>query len=225
MYSLKTLKYSFRNPQLLIQALTHRSLDAAHNERLEFLGDTILNLVITTFLFHRYPEASEGELSRRRATLVCEAMLIKIAQKLGLENHLRLGRGERKSRMGRQSLLGDAVEAIIGAIYLDSGIRQCEVCILDWYTEYLETASFNQPIKDAKSRLQEYLQALNAPLPQYELIQKTGASHNPSFEVVCQLSIQNPSIQFHAIGKHKTRRGAEQAAATQCLEHLEKYNV
>lgn len=213
--------YHFQNINLPILALTHRSYDSQNNyERLEFLGDALLSVVIAEALFQRYPEHDEGRLTRMRATLVREASLVTIAKQLQLSNYLILGIGERKGG-GRQraSILADSVEALIGAIYLDSGsLDTVRTCILAWFTDLLQHVQEQKILKDAKSRLQELLQAHQLALPRYELIETQGNAPNQLFIVECHIdSIDNCQAITE---KGESRRIAEQKTAEKMLQQL-----
>jgi ribonuclease-3 len=215
----KILGYSFENPKLLELALTHRSFAAENNERLEFLGDAILGYILTHHLYHLFPNAQEGELSRFRAHCVNEETLAEIAQKFELGQHLKLGSGELKSGgYRRKSILADALEAIIGAIYLDSDISQCEKVILKWFEERIQILDKLENVKDAKSRLQEYLQSHKIPLPQYTILSVTGDAHAFHFQVRCEVE----GLDYHSEGIGSSRRAAEQIAAEAFLLWLLK---
>lgn len=211
------LGYTFRDKTLLEQALTHRSVGAKNNERLEFLGDSILSYVISDRLFEQFPKLREGELTRLRSTLVKGETLAKIAKELQLGDYLRLGVGEMKSGGHRRgSILSDALEAIIAAIYLDSGIQQATEVVLGWYSERL--TEFKEPgsLKDPKTQLQEICQARRLPLPEYQVMEVVGEQHNQTFTVECR-------IQGYAqatVGISKSRRRAEQEAANCFLQVL-----
>ena len=212
------LDYRFRRPELLAEALTHRSVSGPDNERLEFLGDGILNFVVADELFHRRPDAPEGVLSRLRATLVNGRSLAEIGKALELGRYLRLGGGEMKSGgQRRKSILADAVEAIFGAIYLDGGFDAARQAILLLYRDRLQSLPTEAELKDPKTRLQEYLQAGRRPLPAYEVLEITGKSHDQVFRVACTL--QDAAVA--AEGTAGSRRKAEQEAAQQMLRQLE----
>lgn len=223
MFAIETLceklGYTFRTPSLLEDALSHRSFRGnKNNERLEFLGDSILNFVIAAALFQNRPRAREGELSRLRASLVRGETLAILAQEFTLGNYLRLGVGELKSGGShRTSILADAMEAVVGAIYLDAGMDICEQCILNWYANRLNDFSELPNLKDAKTRLQEYLQARKFPLPTYEILSIDGAAHEQTFRVNCTIV----GLPHSAIGTGTSRRRAEQEAAKNFLELLE----
>ena len=199
---------------LLQQALTHRSAARQHNERLEFLGDAILNAVIALELFGRFPRAREGELTRRRAQLVNEGTLAELARSMRLGEFLRLGPGELKAGGHRRdSILADAVEAIIAACYLEHGWDRTREVIGGWFAERL-AQSLVPPPKDAKTRLQEWLQSQGKPLPTYELVDAIGQDHAKTFVARCQLGEQQ------AEGRGGSRRAAEQQAAERLHELL-----
>ncbi|MDH5231535.1 MAG: ribonuclease III [Gammaproteobacteria bacterium] len=213
------IAYQFNNPELLQSALTHRSAGSQHNERLEFLGDSILNFVIAETLFVRFPEATEGELSRLRASLVKESTLALLARELDLGDFLVLGSGELKSGgFRRDSILADALEAIFGSVLLDTGFDQARQVILNLYESKLETITLQQSHKDPKSKLQEYLQSRRLPLPQYEILSVSGEPHNQSFKVSCRVD----ELDLATEGKGSSRRRAEQDAATLALKLIEK---
>jgi len=210
----KKLGYKFNEPALLLQALTHRSAKGSHNERLEFLGDSILGFIIAEQLFQQFPHENEGDLTRMRSSLVKGVTLAEIARGFELGQHLILGPGELKSGGHRRdSILEDAVEAIIGAIYLDSDISTCKALVLNWFEQRLNAIKPGQEQKDPKTRLQEYLQGRKIALPSYEVIDTTGQSHNQEFTVRCTTS----EIDTEVITKGTSRRKAEQAAAEQVL--------
>jgi ribonuclease-3 len=209
------LGYAFQQPELLEEALTHRSASPRHNERLEFLGDALLNLVMAEDLFRRYPQASEGELSRLRANLVKGEALAELARGLKLGETLRLGQGELKSGgPQRESILADALEAIFGAVYLDGGLDACRALILHLYRDCLDHLASAGELKDPKTRLQEYLQARQQPLPVYSVLEIHGEPHAQSFTVECAVADRRGV----AVGSN--RRKAEQDAARQVLEQL-----
>jgi ribonuclease-3 len=209
----RALGYSFHQPQLLQEALTHRSATGCNNERLEFLGDAILNFMIAAELFRTYPQAAEGELSRLRASLVKQETLAGLARSLALGDYLHLGSGELKSGgFRRDSILADTLEAIFGAVYLDSEWETCRQLILRLYQDCLTRLPTADELKDPKTRLQEYLQARQRALPVYQVVAVTGAAHAQRFKVEC--SIDN--LRTVAVGT--SRRKAEQEAARQALE-------
>ncbi len=213
----RTLQYSFQNGALLVQALTHRSVGANNNERLEFLGDSILNFVIAAQLFQQFPRESEGVLSRLRSSLVKGETLALLAKDLELGEYLSLGQGEMKSGgFRRQSILADAFEAIIGAVYLDGGFEEAKALLLRLFAERLKTISPNVTIKDPKTRLQEYLQGRKRPLPVYALVSLEGEAHEQQFIISCQIE----GLEQVTEGRGSSRRKAEQAAAQVFLEIL-----
>lgn len=209
------LGYTFKDSALLLQALTHRSHGAVHNERLEFLGDSILNCVVASILYERFSGLDEGDLSRLRANLVKQQALHEIAQKLDLSQFLRLGEGELKSGgFRRPSILADAVEAILGAIFLDQGFESARQVIRAFYIPLLDTVDPATLGKDAKTLLQEFLQAKRIALPTYNVIATHGAAHSQEFEVECLV----PKLSVQVFGRGGSRRAAEQAAARLALE-------
>jgi len=211
------LGHRFTHPDLLRSAITHRSRGRMHNERLEFLGDSILNFTIASELYHRFPKAREGDLTRMRALLVRGETLAQIARDLSLGEYLHLGLGERKSGgQQRESILADALEAIIGALYLEGGFPLCHSRILVWFESRLENLTPGTSQKDAKTRLQEYLQSKREALPEYQIVEVSGDAHNPLFKVQCVVRILNKPV----FGIANSRRKAEQAAADQALEIL-----
>ncbi len=213
----RKLGYTFTQNELLQQALTHRSASSKHNERLEFLGDSILSFVIANVLYQKFPRVDEGDMSRMRATLVRGNTLAEIAREFEIGECLRLGPGELKSGgFRRESILADTVEALIGAIFLDSDITTIETLILNWYQSRLDEISPGDKQKDPKTRLQEYLQGRHLPLPSYLVIQVKGEAHNQEFTIHCQVS--GLSEQITGVGA--SRRKAEQAAAEQALTKL-----
>lgn len=210
------LNYHFDNIKLLESAVSHRSFQGKiNNERLEFLGDAVLSFAVSSALFHIYPDINEGELSHLRASLVRGDTLAELAQQFELGKYLRLGAGELKSGGAmRTSILADAMEAVIGAIYLDGGILACEQCILSWYAGRLEKVTEFDQLKDPKTLLQEYLQAQKLPLPDYKIISIEGAAHQQVFYIECAII----GIPHHAEGQGSNRRKAEQQAAQKMLE-------
>jgi ribonuclease-3 len=217
---MKTLGYTFKNSALLEQALTHRSVGHANNERLEFLGDSILNIVISQQLFHQFEYAKEGELTRLRSQLVNGASLAKIALDLKVDDFLHLGMGEKASGgHRRESILADTLEAIIAAIYLDSDMNMQTVqkCVLTWYASRLEKLSLKELVKDPKTVLQEWLQAHKYTLPVYTLIKTEGKAHEQIFHIQCDVNALSISVEGVAL----SRRIAEQIAAQKILALLE----
>lgn len=214
----QNLQHTFANADLLEKALTHRSHGAANNERLEFLGDSILNFCIAESLFTKFSSAPEGDLSRLRAALVKGETLSVIARELALGECLRLGEGEAKSGGAeRDSILADAVEAIIGAVYLDGGMDAAKREILGWYDKHLAQVNLDTTGKDPKTRLQEIMQAQAQPLPQYAVTDTSGQAHAQQFTVTCTVAV-NPTPTT-ATGS--SRRAAEKAAAIKMLALLD----
>ena len=203
--------YAFRDPGLLAQALTHRSAAPLHNERLEFLGDALVNLIAAEALYRHWPKADEGTLTRARAELVRESALAVIARDLDLGRYLILGPGEMKSGGHRRdSILADAVEAIVAAIHLDAGFEACREAVLPWFEPAIAALPPpNKLGKDAKTRLQEWLQGRQKPLPAYRLLAETGDEHAKIFRVSC--AIAEPPVECE--GEGSSRRAAEQVAA------------
>jgi ribonuclease-3 len=212
------LGHTFKEPALLQQALTHRSHSSLHNERLEFLGDSILNCVVASLLFDRYTKIDEGDLSRVRANLVKQQSLYEIAQRLELHQFLRLGEGELKSGgFRRPSILADTLEALFGAIFLDAGFDAARDVIRALYIPILDTVDPKTLGKDAKTLLQEYLQGKKIALPQYNVVATHGAAHNQEFEVECLV----PKLDIQVFGTGGSRRAGEQAAAKRALEAVQ----
>ena len=211
----KKIGYTFKNESLLLRALTHRSAKGAHNERLEFLGDSILGFIIAQALFEKFPKQNEGDLTRMRSSLVKGVTLAEIGRNFDLGDHLILGPGELKSGgHRRESILEDAIEAIIGAVYLDSDIEVCRALVLNWFAKRLAEIKPGQEQKDPKTRLQEYLQGRKIALPQYEVIEIKGQSHNQEFTVRCSTDVIEKAVTTTG----SSRRKAEQAAAEQVLK-------
>jgi ribonuclease III len=209
--------YGFSRPELLVQALTHRSYGAPHNQRLEFLGDSVLNCVVGAELFERFPDLPEGDLSRLRARLVREEALHELARDLGLGECLRLGEGELKSGgAARASILADALEALVGAIFLDGGFGASREAVLRLYEPLLRDLDSQSLSKDPKTLLQELLQARKVPLPQYSVLATRGAAHRQSFEVECLI----PQLSVRTTGSGSSRRTAEQVAALRAFEQI-----
>ena len=207
----------FASPELLDAALTHRSAGADHNERLEFLGDSILNCSVARMLYDAHPQADEGALSRLRATLVSGESLAQIAGDLGLGEHLHLGAGELKSGgFRRASILADALEALLGAIFLDSGFDAADAAVARIMTPRMSDLPGAEALKDPKTRLQEVLQASGLALPIYTLTAVTGDPHAQSFTVTCEV----PVFGVAAVGEGASRRRAEQLAAAKVLDLL-----
>jgi ribonuclease-3 len=217
----KTLQYRFSDVDLLRQALTHRSATGSNNERLEYLGDAILDFVISDALFRARPDATEGDLSRLRSSLVKDTALAKIAAELGMGMHLILGGGERKTGgHRRESILADALEAIFGAIFLDNGYEAARSVIEHVYAIRLEQLPDAEELRDPKTRLQEWLQARQMSLPSYDLQSVTGEEHRQTFEVSCSVS----GVTTVTNGSSTSRRKAEQKAASKMLAALLQEN-
>jgi ribonuclease III len=213
----KRLGLSFNDSQLFISALTHRSVGAKNNERLEFLGDSILGFVIAHQLYDTFPSAPEGVLSRLRASLVNQTSLAELARKHQLGDYLLLGSGELKSGgFRRDSILSDALEAIIGALFIDQGMDACQQWVVSLFQEKLQALSLDNWKKDPKTQLQELMQSKKNDLPEYTLISMSGLGHEQTFKVKCTVPL---SDQFF-IGTGVSRKKAEQAAAEQMLELL-----
>jgi len=209
--------YRFTDQRLLEEALTHRSRGANNYERLEFLGDSVLNLVVSSRLFELKPDADEGDLSRMRARLVRGDSLSDIASGIGLGKHLNLGEGEMKSGgFHRASILADAFEALLGAIFLDSDYASCRTVILDLFDPLIEKLPGIEELKDAKTRLQEWLQGNGRPLPEYTLLREEGADHVKIFHVQCRIADEGSTVEASG----NSRRRAEQAAAAKALDLL-----
>jgi len=212
------LGHRFADPQLLATALTHRSAGRPNNERLEFLGDSLLGLFVAEALFHRFPEADEGRLTRLRSLLVKRETLAAVAREIALGEHLRLGEGELKSGgWRRDSILANALEALIGAVYLDGGVQAARALVQHLLGPRLEATGAGVAAKDAKTRLQEYLQGRRLPLPEYVLMQIEGEPHAQRFTVRC--SVAGPA-DAEASASGSSRRRAEQSAARLMLEKL-----
>jgi ribonuclease-3 len=211
----KKINYIFTNKDFLLQALTHRSMGGAHNERLEFLGDSLLGMFIAEALYLKFPNVAEGDLSRMRATLVRGQTLAELARDFEMGDFLRLGPGELKSGgFRRDSILADSVEAIIAAVYLDSDMKRCETLVLNWYQSRLDTIEPGVSQKDPKTQLQEWLQGRRLPLPTYVVLEVTGQAHNQRFTMSCAVD----GVDEQAIGVGTSRRKAEQDAAQKALE-------
>jgi ribonuclease-3 len=214
---MEQLGYVFHDLTLLEAALSHRSTGNRNNERLEFLGDGILNFIMAAEVFRRYPEATEGELTRLRANFVKGETLSTLATELNLGNYLRLGSGELKSGgIRRKSILADAFEAIVGAIYLDAGLEVCQQVISRWFASRLSDLAMLS--KDAKTHLQEYLQSKKLPLPEYKIINLKGKVHAQTFYVECRVS----SLSQATKGAGGSRRLAEQRAAKKMLTRVQQ---
>ena len=215
-----TLDYQFKQEELLKQALTHRSFcRGANNERLEFLGDSVLSLVISHNIYEQQPNASEGDLSRIRASLVNEGALARVARDINLGDYVLLGGGELKSGgFRRESILSDTMEAILGAIYLDSNFTQVQNSILYLYRVYLQNLPSQSNLKDPKTRLQEYLQSEKIDIPEYAVVKIIGKSHDQTFTLTCRIL----SLNIETSGIGSSRKKAEQDAAIKALKVLKK---
>ena len=210
--------HGFRDGALLAQALTHRSAGAPHNERLEFLGDALVGMIVAEAFYLRWPKADEGAMTRARAELVRESSLARIARELELGPRITLGPGEMKSGGHRRdSILSDALEAVVGAIYLDAGFEACRAAVLPWFEPLIAALPAGGSGKDPKTRLQEWLQARQRPLPAYELLSESGEEHARTFHVRCLV----PEPVLQADGSGSSRRAAEQEAAGAILAQLE----
>lgn len=213
----QALGYAFADPKLLDLALTHCSAGKHNNERLEFLGDSIINHIVTEAVYRQFPAASEGDMTRMRASLVRQETLAEVAVELQLGECIALGPGERKSGGHRRdSILADALEAVVGAVLLDSDLEHCRRCVHSWFASRLQALS---TAKDAKTRLQEFLQGRNYPLPEYDLVGVKGDDHTQRFHVTCRL--HKPQLVVEADGP--SRRKAEQSAATAALARLSEH--
>lgn len=209
--------HRFSDPTLRQRALTHRSAHADHNERLEFLGDGLVNLIVAEALYQQFPHADEGWLTRARAQLVCESSLAELARELALGEQLELGPGELKSGGAqRDSILADALEALIGAIHLDASFETCRRVVLSWFESRFDALRASGIGKDAKTHLQEWLQGQGLPLPEYVLLDTRGDEHDKTFDVACRLT--TPALQ--AVASGSSRRQAEQRAARGVLEQI-----
>jgi ribonuclease-3 len=212
-----SLGHRFRDGRLLAQALTHRSHSTPHNERLEFLGDGVLNCIVAAELYARFGSLREGELSRLRASLVREQRLHELAAALDLGDYLRLGEGELKSGgFRRPSILADALEALIGAVYLDGGFEAARAAVVGLYRPLLDTLDAKGAEKDPKTQLQEWLQSRKYALPQYSVIATRGAAHDQRFEVECVVR----ELELRTVGTGTSRRLAEQEAARMAFQRL-----
>jgi len=215
----KAIDYKFRDETLLDIALTHRSIGQGNNERLEYLGDAALGFVIADAIFHKFPQASEGELTRLRASLVKGETLAMLGRELNLGDYIKLGPGERKSGgWRRDSILANTLEAIIGAVYLDADMEVCRKCVNSLYRQLIAEVSPDKLNKDPKTTLQELLQSRKLELPEYQVISETGEAHERLFEIACVIKEQGISVQ----GEGRSKRVAEQSAAEKALPELEK---
>jgi ribonuclease-3 len=213
----KRIGYSFQEPKLLEQALTHRSYSNRNNERLEFLGDSILNFVVTAALYEKFPEASEGDLSRLRAGQVKQSTLAGVARELELGDQLMMGSGERKSGgFERASILSDTLEAVFGAVLLDGGLDAAIQCIQSLFESRINSLDLSALQKDPKSQLQEYLQGIGEPVPEYEVVSIQGKSPSQEFEVECRAAKLEKPLRARGTSK----RRAEQNVAARVLEAL-----
>jgi ribonuclease-3 len=216
--SIDGIDYQFEDSDLLEEALTHRSIGSFNNERLEFLGDSVLNMVVTARLFECYPDSSEGDMSRMRSRLVRGVTLAEVASGIGLGRQVAMGSGELKSGgFRRSSILADSFEAVLGAIYLDGGFEACRDVILGFFDPLIEQLPHVDQLKDAKTRLQEWLQGRGRPLPVYTLSHEDGADHRKTFYVSCRLPDDGRESQQSG----DSRRKAEQAAAAAMLALLQ----
>ncbi len=214
----QTLNYQFSNPELTRLALTHRSASASHNERLEFLGDSLLGFITAEMLHEEHTDASEGELSVMRASLVSKPALSAVARRLGIGQHLLLGSGERNSGGDdRDSILADTMEALIAAIYLDGGMEPCKAFVHSMNRSELSGSVKQARQKDAKTRLQEFAQSRGWSLPKYKVLDTTGAAHEQVFHVSCSLEPLNIASE----GEGSSNREAQQQAAEKILQSIE----
>lgn len=213
----RQLGHVFTQPQLLQRALTHRSHSALHNERLEFLGDSVVNCVIAKYLHDAFPDLPEGDLSRLRSNLVNQQTLVTLAQQLHLGNELLLGEGERKSAgASRPSILADALEALVGALFLDGGFNVAEKAVLSLYVPYIQQTDMLTLGKDPKTLLQEYLQSRKLALPKYTVVATQGEAHAQVFQVECAIE----QLKITTQGEGSSRRIAEQMAADAAYQKL-----
>lgn len=213
------LGYSFTEYSFLQKAVTHRSFAAINNERLEFLGDALLGLIIAEVLFEKFPKATEGQLTRLRASLVKKESLADIADNIEIHKYILLGEGELKSGgLQRQSILADCVEAIIASVYLDSNFETCRKIVLNLYSNKLNNLDLGSSDKDSKTVLQEWLQAKRLELPEYIIVNETGLAHDKSFTVRCQVKHLNIICEATA----KSRREAEQQSAAAALNQIKE---
>jgi ribonuclease-3 len=209
--------HRFAQPGLLARAVTHRSFSSHHNERLEFLGDAVLNLAVSVLLFERFAQSDEGDLTRVRAHLVREQSLHRVALELGLPEVLKLSEGEaRGGGAQRPSILADAVEALIGAVHLDAGFDAALALVRRWFGELIERSDVEQWGKDPKTELQERLQARRLPVPAYRILATRGQAHAQTFEVACEV----PALALRAVAEGRSKRAAEQDAARHMLSLL-----
>lgn len=215
----RRLGYQFDQSALLQRALTHRSFSSAHNERLEFLGDSVLNCTIAKYLYQTYPDVPEGDLSRLRSNLVNQQALAVLAQQLNIGELLALGEGELKSAGARRpSILADALEAVFGAVLLDSDFATAEKVVLGLYVPFIANMDLQSLGKDAKTQLQEYLQGRKFPLPKYSVIEIKGEAHAQTFVVECEIE----KLKIKTRGEGHSRRVAEQVAADAAYKRIQK---
>ena len=211
------LGHAFRDPALLRQALTHRSFGTPHNERLEFVGDAVLNCVVARALYDRFPHTAEGDLSRARASLVNQDTLARVARRLALGEAVRLGEGElRSGGSERASILADALEAVFGAVFIDAGFDAARAVIDFAYDDILRDADPGALAKDPKTRLQEWLQARRVPVPEYTVLATHGEAHAQRFDIECRIA----ALGVSTTGTGTSRRAGEQAAAAEALRAL-----
>lgn len=209
---------SFSDPALLDRALTHRSAGQANYERLEFLGDALINAVVSIELYARYPRSAEGDLTRLRASLIRESSLAELARRIDLSDYLRMGGGELKSGgYRRESILADTLEALVAAVYLDRGWDACQKLVRDLFADAFDAVDLSAS-KDAKTRLQEWLQGRGLPLPEYLLVDTIGKDHDKTFRVACRIG----DAQLMAEAEGRSRKSAEQAAATAVLARIDE---
>ncbi len=213
----RALDYSFRSSGLLKQALTHRSATGLNNERLEYLGDALLDFFVAEALYFRFEQADEGQLSRLRAGMVKKESLAAVARSLNLGDYLKLGSGElRSGGHTRDSILADATEAVLAAVYLDGGVEAAKRVVLRLFNPKLDEIDPEQALKDPKTRLQEYLQAHKHPLPEYGILEVGGSQHEQQFKVFCRV----PALAQESLGTGTSRRRAEQQSAQNMLTEL-----
>ncbi len=218
----RKLGHTFADVKLLRSAITHRSSSTTNNERLEFLGDSILNFIIAAELYARFPRAREGDLTRMRAVLVKGETVAEISRELGLGEYLSLGAGEQRSGgHQRESILSDALEAVIGALYLDSNVEVCRDRIIAWYESRLNALVPGSSQKDAKTRLQEHLQSRHLPLPEYCIMETMGNAHSPIFKIKCIIAALHISVE----GVANSRKKAEQNAAEAALKGIKNDGI
>lgn len=218
----RRINYTFKDKSILQQALTHRSAGSENNERFEFLGDSVLSLVISNALFIQFPNRTEGELSRLRSYLVKGEMLAEVALEIDLGDHLFLGQGELKSGgFRRSSILADALEALFAAVFIDGGIEESKRVILHLFQSRLKDDNLNDNLKDPKTQLQEYLQSIKCPLPNYELTHVEGEEHSQVFHIQCKVD----KLDMMTEGKGSNRRKAEQRAAQRMMKQIKTLKV